>query len=229
MNVLLHKVSFFCKQRALFFLLQLSDIKDALKMPFNPSHLVPTYTIQGIERLAACVMDLKYHKLLFLIGREFEAIFISTVEALDPSGCSLNPTKSLCSPSVFNTVITRARSLVVAIGNPYVLMSTEKKMPDKDKQCWAHYLHRCFETETVKAGEGIKSESLQELQRFVNQKLNVFDADQDHQDNELLSNSTSQENKLVGSSLGKIYAVLVSTYHAFVVFANLLILLNQHS
>ena len=75
---------------------------------------------------------------------------------------------------------------------------------DTGKQCWAHYLHKCFKTETIKAGEGIKSESLQELQRFVNQKLNVIDADQDRQDNKILSNSASQENELAADSFGEI-------------------------
>ena len=71
---------------------------------------------------------------------------------------------------------------------------------DTGKQCWAHYLHRCFDTETVKAGEGIEQESLQKLQWFVNQKLDVTDADQDR-----LSNSTSQEHELAAASHGEIH------------------------
>ena len=74
---------------------------------------------------------------------------------------------------------------------------------DTGKQCWAHYLHKCFKTGTIKAGDGIKSESLQELQQFVNQKVNVIDADQDRQDS-MLFNPTSQENELAAASLGKI-------------------------
>ena len=42
------------------------------------------------------------------------------------------------------------------------------------------------------------------LQRFVNQKLNVIDADQDRQDNKILSNSASQENELAADSFGEI-------------------------
>ena len=42
---------------------------------------------------------------------------------------------------------------------------------DTGKQCWAHYLHKCFKTQTVMAGEGIELESLKELRRFVDQKL----------------------------------------------------------
>ena len=91
---------------------------------------------------------------------------------MDPSGCSNNPTKSLCSPSVFNTAITRAKSLVVAVGNPYTLMAVEEKL-DKSKQCWAKYLNQCFSANTIRKSPGITDDgAVQELQQFVKQALN---------------------------------------------------------
>ena len=96
---------------------------------------------------------------------------MSTTESLDPSGYSNNPTKSLCSPSVFNTAITRAKSLVVAVGNPYTLMAVEGKL-DKSKQCWAKYLNHCFSANTILKSPGITDGAVQELKQFVKQTLN---------------------------------------------------------
>lgn len=100
---------------------------------------------------------------------------MSTVEAIDVSSCSFNPTKSLCTDSVFNTAITRAKSLIVAVGNPYILMRTEKmekkkKQQDSNRQCWAEYLHRCFEMETIVA-EGIAQNAIKDLKEFVESRL----------------------------------------------------------
>ena len=100
------------------------------------------------------------------LGREFKALFMSTVESLDPSGCSYNPTKSLCSFSVFNTAITRAKSLIVAVGNPYTLMAVEEKM-GKNKYCWAEFIHRCFMLSTVVFPAETKEEDIDELQDVV--------------------------------------------------------------
>ena len=101
------------------------------------------------------------------------ALFMSTVDSLDPSGCSYNPTKSLCSPSVFNTAITRAKSLIVAVGNPYTLMTVEENM-GTDKQCWAEYLSCCFKTNTVVARNGVSDDvALQELRCFVGQRVQL--------------------------------------------------------
>ena len=108
---------------------------------------------------------------MYLIaGNEFKALFMSTTESLDPSECSNNPTKSLCSPSVFNTAITRAKSLIVAVGNPYTLMTVEEKI-DKTKNCWAKYLQQCFKKGTILPKAENSSEALEELQQVVKLKL----------------------------------------------------------
>ena len=82
--------------------------------------------------------------LYIFIGHEFRALFISTVECVDSSGKTMNPTKSLCNPYVFNTAITRARSLVVAVGNPFTLLSVEANV-EKPKYCWKEFITRCLE------------------------------------------------------------------------------------
>ena len=108
-----------------------------------------------------------------LTGREFKALFISTVESLNISGCSNNPDKSLCNPIVFNTAITRAASLIVAVGNPYILMAVEDKM-GTNQQCWAEYLHTCFKTATVVLTQGVRDQNaLDQLRQFVESKRKV--------------------------------------------------------
>ena len=63
---------------------------------------------------------------------------------MDSSGKTVNPTKSLCNPYVFNTAITRARSLVVAVGNPFTLLSVEANVA-KPKHCWREFITHCLE------------------------------------------------------------------------------------
>ena len=66
-------------------------------------------------------------------------------------GCrSYDPVKSLCDQYVFNTVITRACSLVVAIGNPFRLMKIEEQAQvDNSKSCWLPYLYRCLQCQSL--------------------------------------------------------------------------------
>ena len=78
------------------------------------------------------------------VGREFRAIFVSTTEATDENGCCKNPTKSMANKFVFNTVITRAQSLVVCIGNPYFLCHLNKS----SEEHWPTYINNCLECET---------------------------------------------------------------------------------
>ena len=80
-------------------------------------------------------------------GREFKALFISTVECVHDGFQSANPTKSFCNRYVFNTALTRAQSLVVVAGNPFLLLKVEAAMP-KPKGCWREYLRRCMDHNT---------------------------------------------------------------------------------
>ena len=51
-------------------------------------------------------------------------------------------------PFVFNTVITRAQSLVVCVGNPYFLCHLEDKIKPGNK-CWSTYINCCLDCETL--------------------------------------------------------------------------------
>ena len=86
------------------------------------------------------------------IGQEFQAVFLSTTEPISEDGNTLNPTKSPCDRYVFNTVLTRAKSLVVVVGSPLVLLNTETHMVklygDKGR-CWSLYLKSCLENGTL--------------------------------------------------------------------------------
>ena len=112
-------------------------------------------------------------------GHEFRALFLSTAESTWRDGTTRNPTKSICDRFVFNTVLSRARSLVVCVGNPFVLLRMEmhmqKKYGDKGK-CWSNYLRLCIEHGTLSVDEvGLseqeKQESLEMLKVRIGQRL----------------------------------------------------------
>ena len=72
---------------------------------------------------------------------------MSTFEATHEDGSTRNPTKSIMDPYVVNTVISRARSLVVSVGNPYQLLKMEQHMcrryGEKGKY-WSNYIKQCL-------------------------------------------------------------------------------------
>ena len=84
----------------------------------------------------------------FFTGREFKAVFISTIECIQEGFKSANPTKSFCNRYVFNTALTRAKSLVVCAGNPFQLLKVEAAMVDQPVGCWREYLRNCIEQGT---------------------------------------------------------------------------------
>ena len=97
--------------------------------------------------------------MFFFSGNEYQALFLSTSEPTNKDGSTLNPTKSICDPFVFNTVISRARSVVVSVGNPFTLLRKEthmvKKYGDKAK-CWSSYLRLCLEKGTISAAPSLE-------------------------------------------------------------------------
>ena len=117
---------------------------------------------------------------LFNLGLEFRFLLLSTSEPTTDDGYIKNPTKSLCDPFVFNTAITRAQSLIVSVGNPFVLLEVEKLMimryGEKGK-CWSNYLDYCLRNKTISFGDSLKLSSteqtkiLSKVQVIVKERL----------------------------------------------------------
>lgn len=79
----------------------------------------------------------------FQLGHEFQAIFLCLLEPLEDGKIKEYFTKSLFNHFVFNTVITRAKSLVVAVGKPLELLEFEDKYISdaaNEVKCWHEYL-----------------------------------------------------------------------------------------
>ena len=123
---------------------QLNIIRKRLKDSiFRHVTLLPSYAIQGNK-----YEDTINHSISLYIGHEFQAIVLSTYEPLEDNGESSNPTKTLVDPNIFNTAISRSRQLVIAVGNPFILLRTEKVM-GYGGGCWREYIKLCLEKNTV--------------------------------------------------------------------------------
>ncbi|CAI8034252.1 Probable helicase with zinc finger domain [Geodia barretti] len=106
-------------------------------------------------------------------GQEFRALFISTSEPTTPDGETRDATKSISDPAVFITAITRARSLVVAVGNPFMLLRREEHMVKKygDRgHCWSHFLKACIDNGTLSVYHSSESRSAL-LEKMVNERV----------------------------------------------------------
>ena len=96
------------------------------------------------------------------------------MECINEEGAPTNPTKSLCDPTIFNTAVTRAQGLIVAVGNPYKLMEVEVKM-DASRRCWKEYIYNCLINDTVLVPDG-QRHGLAELKQYLQSKGKTFPA-----------------------------------------------------
>ena len=80
-------------------------------------------------------------------GQEFDVLILSTVESVYSTGRPFDPLKSFAHPAVFNTAITRARSLIVAVGNPFTLKKCECAIQGSSR-CWNLFISTCEKNET---------------------------------------------------------------------------------
>lgn len=117
------------------------------------------------------------------LGQEFRALFVSTSEPTKPSGETLDPTKSISDPFVFITAVTRAQSLVVAVGNPFLLLKREAHMVAKYGKlghCWSHFLKACLENGSLTIDESLrvtkqqKEKCMQQLAYLTRHCTSVF-------------------------------------------------------
>ena len=90
---------------------------------------------------------------------------MSTAEPTTAEGMSKNPTKTPCSQYVFNTALTRAKSLVVCAGNPFLLMKIEEHM-NNECSCWKDYIRRCVLSKTFHVPPKISAD-IQNIQKSL--------------------------------------------------------------
>ena len=96
--------------------------------------------------------NIKFNTNCIDVGHEFRAVLLNTFEPTWDNGTPLTESRSVINPYVFNTVISRAQSLVIAIGNPFMLLMMEEHTVSKYGErwkCWTHYLRVCLEHDTL--------------------------------------------------------------------------------
>ncbi len=98
---------------------------------------------------------------LKISGQEYQAVILSTTEPVNQDGSTLDETKSFCDPYVFNTAITRAKSLVIAVGNPFLLLNMEKSFikfygNEHNTHCWSTYLDHTLEKHSFEFDDRLK-------------------------------------------------------------------------
>ena len=115
------------------------------------------------------------------LGREFDAIFVCTAQPVNQDYSPFDPVKSLCDPFMFNTIVTRPKSLLVVVGNPFRLRKIEEVTRlDKIEQstpdppaCWSEYLYQCWEggslqlSSKLREASGACKQQLGELEKAV--------------------------------------------------------------
>ena len=120
------------------------------------------------------------HLLPFIVGQEFQALFMSTTEPVDAEGNTTNPTKSPCDPYIFNSVLTRSKSLVVVVGSPWALLGIEEhmeKLYGKKAHCWSSYIRLCLENDTFIIPPEVEPSEMKRLKFSLLLKAKLFDDD----------------------------------------------------
>jgi hypothetical protein len=116
----------------------------------------------------SCLSEITVAVTYDIQGLEYRAVFLCTSEPVNNDFSPFDPVKSICDLHVFNTIITRSRSLVIVVGNPFRLMEIEKKMPKADKKCWLSYIQRCWESDTLALSTGLNSSRTSYTQDALN-------------------------------------------------------------
>ena len=137
--------------------------------------MLTTYEIQGIYCGQSLLMHLIYAD---FTGQEFQALFLSTTEPMDEDGNTTNPTKSPCDPYIFNTVLTRSKSLVVVVGNPVALLNIESHMKalyGKKARCWSSFIRLCLEQNSFLVPPEVEPDQLKRREFELRLKAKIFD------------------------------------------------------
>ena len=159
--------------------IQLAQLKKLLRdsKQLNGVTLLKSDDIQGMSMVKVSIIILIIT--LLHSGREFRAVFVGTSDVISKDGSPLNPTKTVFDPFIFNTAITRSKSLVVAVGNPFLILSVEKQMEEVHggrAKCWSQFMKQCLECNTFHFSSKAKSsmiskEAYDECKTYLYDKL----------------------------------------------------------
>ena len=101
---------------------------------------------------------------------------------------------------VFNTIMTRARSLIYCVGNPFVLCELGSKYP---VNCWKAYLQRCVQCETLEFAHPKLTSDSQSVLSAAEEIQNIVFPHKDI-DEVTAVNLTSQVNKIITQYIQKL-------------------------
>lgn len=130
---------------------------------------------------------------------------MSTTEPVDGKGDTTNPTKSPCDPFIFNTVLTRSKSLVVVVGSPLALFGIEKHMKElygKRASCWSSYIRLCLENDTFIIPSEVEPSEVKRLEFNLRLKARLFDGGEVSQIASLLADSLQHSKQRVAPMQG---------------------------
>ena len=107
---------------------------------------------------------------------------MSTSEPTTANGETRDCTKSISDPRVFITALTRAKSLVVAVGNPFLLLKRERHMVAKYGQrghCWSLFLKACLENDSlsIHPSLGVRADRAGKVVKQLTQQVNCSISD----------------------------------------------------
>ena len=92
-------------------------------------------------------------------------MFLSTSEPTNELGAPTDHFKSICNEYVFNTVVTRAQSLIFVAGNPFLLLHMGSYFKTN---CWTEYIRRCIQCQTFELPSNCSTDA-QNLPKMVGQ------------------------------------------------------------
>ncbi|XP_064395058.1 uncharacterized protein LOC135342289 isoform X2 [Halichondria panicea] len=174
------------------------DLSQACIMSPSYSQLTIINQLIRKEAVSGKLKTIKRLPTYDMQGREFRALFLSTSEQTHSDSSTQTPTKSFCDPHIFNTSITRAQSLMVSVGNPFLLLKTEQTMLEKygkKEKIWSNYLKRCLKYHSFIIPPSLNVSK----KRARASRLLLEDELDDALDDEAVLNGTS--NEATGSSM----------------------------
>ena len=123
---------------------------------------------------------------------------------MNESRDTTNPTKSPCDPYIFNTVLTRSKSLVVVVGNPVALLNIESHMKTlygKKAQCWSSFIRVCLENDSFLVPLEVEPDPVKRCEFELRLKAELFDnSDVSNMHSQLVNFLTLKQQPLCASA-----------------------------